>query len=69
MLLQMLYASPNHGPRLFQNILDWTQGDNESIIDYITSMLTMFKRYVTEGIKEYIIVRNLSPFYSTVGFS
>lgn len=65
-LLRKHYAPPDYKPRLFQNILDRTQGEDESIIEFISCMLAMFKRYgrVDESIKLDIIVRNLSPFYS-----
>lgn len=66
-LLISHYAQHDYRPRLFQNILERTQDPNEPIIDYINCMYTMFRRYgnVSDEVQLDIIMRNLSPFYSS----
>lgn len=66
-LLITHYSTPDYKPRLFQNILERTQDPNEPIIEYLNSMYSMFRRYgtVSEDIQVDIIMRNLSPFYSS----
>lgn len=66
-LLEKHYEPPDYRARLFKDILNRTQDPSESIVDYLTCMNSMFRRYgrVEEDIKLNIIVRNLAPFYST----
>lgn len=61
------YSPPDYRPRLFTNILERTQDVNESIIDYLTCMYSMFRRYgsMSEQMQLDIISRNLSPFYTS----
>lgn len=66
-LLISHHAMPDYKPRLFQNILERTQDQDEPIMDYLNCMYTMFRRYgnVSDEIQLDIIMRNLSPFYSS----
>ncbi|XP_044759302.1 uncharacterized protein LOC123317019 [Coccinella septempunctata] len=66
-LLLKHYQPPDYKARLFKDILSRTQDSSEGIIEYVSCMRGMFRRYgdVAEDIQLNIIVRNLSPFYST----
>lgn len=66
-LLRKHYEPPDYRARLFKDILNRTQDPSESIVDYLTCMNSMFRRYghVEDDIKLNIVVRNLAPFYST----
>lgn len=66
-LLRKHYEPPDYKSRLFREILDRTQGQTESIIDYLTAMSSLFRRYgeVPADAQLEIIMRNLSPFYTT----
>lgn len=66
-LLISHYSSPDYRSRLFENILRRTQDVNESIIDYLNCMKSMFRRYgnISEEMQLDITVRNLAPFYTS----
>lgn len=66
-LLQTHFSPPDYKSRLFREILDRTQDTSESIVDYLSSMQALFRRYVglSEAVQLDILCRNLSPFYST----
>lgn len=66
-LLRQHFEPPDYRPRLFKEILERTQDVSEGIIDYLSCMNALFRRYggLPETTQLDIIVRNLSPFYST----
>lgn len=66
-LLIAHYSPPDYRQRLFSNILERTQDSDESIVDYLTCMGAMFRRYglADEQTRLDIISRNLAPFYSS----
>lgn len=66
-LLQRHFAPPDYRSRLFREILDRTQDTSESIVDYLSCMHALFRRYggLTDEVQLEILCRNLSPFYST----
>lgn len=66
-LLVKHYEPADYRQILFHDIMSRTQDPSESIIDYLTCVKSMFRRYgnVEEDVKLNIISRNLAPFYST----
>jgi len=66
-LLCRHFEPPDYRPRLFKEILERTQDPAESIVDYLSSMHALFRRYgqMTEDVQLDIITRNLAPFYTT----
>lgn len=66
-LLVKHYEPPDYRARLFRDILGRTQAPSESIVDFLTCMNSMFRRYgsLDENARLDILVRNLAPFYST----
>lgn len=66
-LLQRHFAPPDYRSRLFREILDRTQDTSESIVDYLSCMHALFRRYggMSVDVQLEILCRNLSPFYST----
>lgn len=66
-LLTKHYEPPDYRARLFRDILNRTQAHSESIVDYLTCMNSMFRRYGSfdESARLDILIRNLAPFYST----
>ena len=65
-LLQQHYLPPDYKARLFDEILSRTQGPNEKIIEYLSSMTTLFNRHgdIAESVRLSIVSRNLAPFYT-----
>ena len=66
-LLRRHFEPPDYRSRLFKEILERTQDTSESIVDYLSCMQALFRRYggLSEEAQLDIIVRNLSPFYAT----
>lgn len=66
-LLCKHFEPPDYRSRLFKEILDRTQDPSEKIVDYLSSMHALFRRYghMSEDVKLDIISRNLAPFYTT----
>lgn len=66
-LLCKHFEPPDYRSRLFKEILDRTQDPSEKIVDYLSSMQALFRRYghMSEDVKLDIISRNLAPFYTT----
>jgi len=66
-LLVKHFEPPDYRPRLFKEILERTQDPSESIIDYLSCMSALFRRYggMTAEMQLDIVSRNLSPFYTT----
>lgn len=66
-LLRRHFQPPDYRARLFREILDRTQDPSESIVDYLSSMHALCRRYggMSEDVKLDIIARNLAPFYTT----
>nr|WP_253308878.1 hypothetical protein [Rickettsia endosymbiont of Ceutorhynchus assimilis] len=66
-LLILHFQPPDYKARLFREILDRTQDPSEGIVDYLTTMNVLFRRYlnVPEEAQLEIIMRNLAPFYTT----
>lgn len=66
-LLKLHYEPPDYKSRLFNDILARTQGPNEPIVEYLSCMSAMFNRYgyLSDEAQLDIILRNLSPFYTT----
>lgn len=66
-LLIRHFEPPDYRSRLFKEILERTQDPAESIVDYLSSMHALFRRYggMTDDVKLNIIIRNLAPFYTT----
>lgn len=66
-LLCKHFEPPDYRSRLFKEILDRTQDPSEKIVDYMSSMHALFRRYgyMSEDVKLDIITRNLAPFYTT----
>lgn len=66
-LLCQHYEPPDYRTRLFREILDRTQDTSEGIVDYLSSMSALFRRYgsFSEEAQLDIIIKNLSPFYTT----
>lgn len=66
-LLVRHFEPPDYRHRLFREILDRTQGPSEGIVDYLTCMSALFRRHgeLTPESQLDIIIRNLSPFYTT----
>lgn len=66
-LLCRHFEPPDYRARLFKEILERTQDPLESIVDYLSSMHALFRRYgsITDDVKLDIISRNLAPFYTT----
>lgn len=66
-LLCKHFEPPDYRPRLFKEILERTQDPSESIIDYLSSMSALFRRYgsLSDDVQLDIVSRNLSPFYTT----
>lgn len=65
-LLARHYQPPDYRSRLFRDIMDRTQGPNESIVDFMACITSMCERYggLTSEAELDIILRNLSPFYT-----
>lgn len=66
-LLKTHYEPPDYRSRLFREILDRTQDSTEGIVDYLTTMSSLFRRYgmVPPEAQLEIVIRNLAPFYTT----
>lgn len=66
-LLKTHYEPPDYKPRLFNDILSRTQGQHEPIVEYLSCMSAMFRRYgqLPAEAQLDIILRNLAPFYAT----
>ena len=66
-LLRRHFEPPDYRARLFKEILERTQDTTESIVDYLTCMQALFRRYggMSEGMQLDTVRRNLSPFYAT----
>lgn len=66
-LLRLHFEPPDYKSRLFREILDRTQDPSESIVDYMSCMQALFRRYedLPDVAQLDILCRNLSPFYST----
>lgn len=66
-LLCKHFEPPDYRPRLFKEILERTQDSSESIVDYLSSMSALFRRYgsLSANVQLDIVSRNLSPFYTT----
>lgn len=66
-LLSKHYEPPDYRSRLLNDIMSRTQDTSEGIVEYLSCMTAMFRRYgqVTEELQLGIITRNLAPFYST----
>lgn len=66
-LLIQHFQPPDYKSRLFRELLDRTQDTSEGIVDYLSSMSSLFRRYgsVPPDAQLEIIIRNLSPFYTT----
>lgn len=66
-LLRKHYEPPDYRARLLNDIMSRSQDVAESIVEYLACMTALFRRYgpVSEELQLGIIVRNLSPFYST----
>lgn len=66
-LLCKHFEPPDYRPRLFREILERTQDPSESIVDYLSSMNALFRRYgsMPAVAQLDIVSRNLSPFYTT----
>lgn len=65
-LLRRHYEPPDYKSRLFKDIMARTQGPDESIVEYMTCMNAMCKRYgsIPEDVQVDILSRNLAPFYT-----
>lgn len=65
-LLKMHFLPPDYKHRLYQEILQRTQGVNESIVEYMSCLKAMFLRHgsLSEEQQLDLIIRNLAPFYS-----
>lgn len=65
-LLVHYYEPPDYKSRLLREILDRTQDTSENIVDYLSCMQAMFRRYgcIPEDVQVDIICKNLSPFYA-----
>lgn len=66
-LLRRHFEPPDYRARLFKEILERTQDTSESIVDYLSCMQALFRRYdgLTPETQLDILSRNLSPFYTT----
>jgi hypothetical protein len=66
-LLRRHFEPPDYRARLFKEILERTQDTSETIVDYLSCMQALFRRYdgLSEDAQLDILCRNLSPFYST----
>lgn len=66
-LLCKHFEPPDYRSRLFKEILERTQDPMESIVDYLSSMSALFRRYgsLSDDVQLDIVSRNLSPFYIT----
>ena len=66
-LLRRHFEPPDYRARLFREILERTQDTSETIVDYLSCMQALFRRYdgLSEDAQLDILCRNLSPFYST----
>lgn len=66
-LLRRHFEPPDYRPRLFREILERTQDPSEGIIEYLSCMQALFRRYggLAETAQLDILTRNLAPFYST----
>lgn len=66
-LLRHHFEPPDYRPRLFRDILDRTQDTSESIVEYLSCMQGLFRRYggLSKEAQLDIVRRNLSPFYAT----
>lgn len=66
-LLKVHFEPPDYRSRLFREILERTQDTSESIVEYLSCMQALFRRYggLSETAQLDILVRNLSPFYAT----
>lgn len=66
-LLKRHFEPPDYRSRLFREILERTQDPSEGIVDYMSTMAALFRRYghVPEDAQLEIISRNLAPFYTT----
>lgn len=65
-LLISHYGPPDYKIRLYNDILNRTQDQTETFIDYFACMNSMFRRHgsVPADAQLDIIIRNLSPFYT-----
>ena len=66
-LLKRDYLPPDYRSRLFQEILNRTQGPNEKIVEYLACMHALIDRYgsMSRDVVLDIVRRNLAPFYIT----
>lgn len=66
-LLRSHFEPPDYRARLFKEILERTQDTSETIIDYLSCMQALFRRYdgLSPDTQLDILCRNLSPFYTT----
>lgn len=66
-LLTRHFEPPDYKSRLFKEILERTQDSSESIVDYLSCMHALFRRYgnLPPEVQLDIVSRNLSPFYTT----
>lgn len=66
-LLKRHFEPPDYRSRLFKEILERTQDTSETIVEYLSAMQALFRRYgdLTSEAQLDILIRNLSPFYST----
>ena len=65
-LLKHHYLPPDYRSRLFQEILNRTQGPDEPIVEYLSCMQALVLRYgqITKEVQLDIVRRNLAPYYT-----
>ena len=66
-MLKRDYLPPDYRSRLFQELLNRTQGPDEKIVDYLACMNALVDRYgsMSREVVLDIVRRNLAPFYIT----
>ena len=65
-LLKQHYLPPDYRSRLFQEILNRTQGPHEPIVEYLSCIQALLSRYgkISKEVHLDIVRRNLAPFYT-----
>ena len=65
-LLKHHYLPPDYRSRLFQEILNRTQGPDEPIVEYLSCMQALVLRYgqISKEVQLDIVRRNLAPYYT-----
>lgn len=66
-LLRVHFEPLDYRSRLFKEILERTQDTSKSIVEYLSCIQALFRRYggLSETAQLDILERNLSPFYAT----